>query len=73
MLFTKKRYSSRRGQSFRKSWLSNVPVHQTRTGRHTRSQIRNAKQQSRKNGTKVRTFVGGFFNKFITDLKNLTK
>jgi len=43
--------------------------HPTRTARANRASVRNARQQTRRNGPVKRSYTGGFFEKFVSDLK----
>ena len=69
-------YSMRNKRSFRKK--VSYAAHPTRSARANRVSARNARQRTRKNvqslmrGTK-KSFVGGFFEKFVSDLKNTLK
>jgi len=63
-------------KSFRKK--VSYAVHPTRSARANRVSARKARQNSRKNGQSrmrgtKKSFVGGFFEKFVSDLKNTLK
>ena len=73
-MFSSKRRSSKRSASRRNPGsMYRPPVHQTATGRHNAHLLRSMRQQSRRNAAKRVSFVGGFFDKFARELKNLTK
>lgn len=62
-----RRYASRRRGTRVRSYVN----HPTATAKGTKAQNRSIRQQSRRNGvTKKSIFKGGFFEKFITNLKN---
>jgi hypothetical protein len=69
------------GRSFRKSQRSHRPsFHPTSTARFNRTQGRNLRQQSRRNSINRRStnrtkgrksFIGGFFEKFASEIKKM--